>query len=138
LSVDDPHVSIGNTDLPRVSPERDTLTDDDHKALDTKILEIFSANRKFNEEPKLPALLSIITIGDKRIKTLTPDEAEELLGHEPSIKTVLRNAWRKEVFKEVRQLGALIAIVRILVYSRISIVSMLHRHYLAEWFLCGS
>jgi hypothetical protein len=111
LSVHDADASIGNIDLIRVSPELDTLTDDDHKALDGKTLEMFSANRKFNEEPTLPALLSNIANEDKRMRRLTMDEAGELLGLEPSIKTVLRNAWRKEAFKEVRQLGASVTIV---------------------------
>jgi hypothetical protein len=34
LFMDDTSVSIANIDLLRVSPERDTLTDDDHNALD--------------------------------------------------------------------------------------------------------
>ena len=106
LFMDDTNVSHGDIDLPRVSPERDTLTDDDHKALDATILATFSSDKRLNEEPKLPALLSNISNEDMRMKNLTTDEAEELLAREPSIRMVLRNAWRKEAFKEVRQLGA--------------------------------
>jgi len=93
MSADNQDMSIGNINLPHIPLECDTLTDDDHKALDTKILEIFSLNRKHNNEPKLPALLSNIANEDKRMKTLTMDKAEELLSHEPSIKMVLKNAW---------------------------------------------
>jgi hypothetical protein len=106
LSVNDPDVSLAIVDLPRVSSERDTLTDDDHKTLDATILTTFSSDKRHNEEPKLPALLSNIANDDKRLKNLTTDEARELLVREPSIKTVLRNAWRKGAFKELRQLGA--------------------------------
>jgi hypothetical protein len=95
LSVGDPHVP-SNVTFPnsasvpqRVSPERDTSTDDDHKALDAKILKGFSAFRRLNEEPDLPSLLANITL-DKRLTTLTTDDAEELLNNEPSIEAVLR------------------------------------------------
>jgi hypothetical protein len=106
LYVDDPDVSIESIDLPRVSAERDMLTDEDHKALDARILTTFNANKQLKQEPDLPSLLWNIANTDKRLKTLTTDEAGELLARWPSMKTVLRNTWRKEAFKEVRQLGA--------------------------------
>jgi len=108
LSVGDlnpPHGSVFRGALTRVSPERDLFTDDDHKRLDAKLMKTFSAFRKLNEEPELTALISNTTLGDKRLVTLTEEEAEELLTHEPSIRTVLQNAWKEGSFKEVRELG---------------------------------
>jgi hypothetical protein len=52
--------------------------------LDAKILKTFSAFQKLKEEPDLPSLLSNITL-DKRLVTLEPDEAEELLDRQPFI-----------------------------------------------------
>jgi len=67
----------------------------------------FSAFRKYNEEPDLPALLIFITtVGDDRLVTLTEEKAEELLTRQPAINTVLKKAWKEASFKEVRQLGA--------------------------------
>jgi hypothetical protein len=102
LSVDDPDVSI---DLPRISPERDTLTGDDHKALDAKILMTFSFNWEHNKEPPFPSLLFNIVNDDKRLQSLTFDEANNLLEHNEQVKTALRIAWRKGEFRETRQLG---------------------------------
>ena len=113
LSVGDLHASSEPSTPPvlnRISLERDTFTDDDHKLLDEKIENSFSAFRKLNEEPDLSELLSRITM-DKRLTTLTPDEAEELLKNEPSISNMLRNAWQAGSFKEVRRLGAFLFIV---------------------------
>ena len=64
----------------------------------------FSAFRKLDEEPDLSELLSRITM-DKRLTTITTDEAEELLDREPSIVRILKNGWQAGSFKEVRQLG---------------------------------
>jgi hypothetical protein len=100
-------VSIGIRNLPRVSSERDTLTDSDHKALDATILTTFSANRQIKQEPDPSSLLSNITHYDKRLKPLSSDEAKNLLQNRPLINTMLKNAWLKGVFKEVRQLGML-------------------------------
>src|SRR5277367_5055350 len=107
LSVGDLHASSHNNTpaLSRVSLERDVFTDDDHKLLDAKISKGFSAFQEFNREPDLSDLLSRITM-DKRLTTLTPDEAEELLNLKPSISNILRNAWQAGSFKEVRRLGA--------------------------------
>jgi len=110
LSVGDLHTSteaISPYTIPtltRVSSERDVSID--HRVLDAMILKAFSAFRKFNEEPDWPTLLSIITLGDKRLVTLTGDEAEELLTRQPSVTVVLQKAWEEASFKEVRQLGA--------------------------------
>ena len=70
----------------------------------------FSAFRKLDEEPDLSELLSRITM-DKRLTTITTDEAEELLDREPSIVRILKNGWQAGSFKEVRQLGAFLFIV---------------------------
>jgi len=119
LSDDFTHLSVGDLNPPhqpifrdttpsltRVSRERDRFIDDDHKPLDTTVMKLFSAFRKFNEEPDLPALLFITTVGDDRLVTLTEEKAEELLTRQPSINTVLQKAWKEASFKEVRQLGA--------------------------------
>jgi hypothetical protein len=107
LSVGDLHASSEPSTAPaleRISLERDVFTDDDHRPLDAKIVNAFSAFRKLNEEPDLSELLSRITM-DKRLITLTTDEAEELLDREPYIVRILRNGWQAGSFKEVRQLG---------------------------------
>jgi hypothetical protein len=107
LSVDDLHASFKPSTSPmleRISLERDLFTNDDHRPLNAKIVNKFSAFRKHNEKPDLSELLLRITM-DKRLTTLTTDEAEELLDQEPSIARILRNGWQAGSFKEVRQLG---------------------------------
>ena len=99
-------MSIEDVNLPLVSPERDTRTDDNHKALDATILKAFHVYRQLNTaEPDSPSLFFNISNADKSLKSLTPEEAEDLLQSQPLIKTVLKNAWRKGAFKDVRQLG---------------------------------
>ncbi len=88
--------------LTRVSREHDRFIDNDHKLLDAKLMKNFSAFRRHNEEPDLPALLSILTLGDKRLVTLTEEEAEELLASQLSINLVLQKAWKEASFKELR------------------------------------
>jgi hypothetical protein len=108
LSVGDLHASSEPSTPPvlnRISLERDTFTDDDHKLLDEKIENSFSAFRKLNEEPDLSDLLSRVTMDNERLTMLTPNQAEELLDREPSIAGLLRNGWQAGSFKEVRQLG---------------------------------
>jgi hypothetical protein len=115
LAEDLSHLSVGDENVPpeadtspqltRVSRERDVFIDDGHKIYDAKIMNTFSLYRKHDEEPDLPALLSHTTLGNKRLVTHTPDEAEELLTREPSIKMVLQRAWKEGSFREVRQLG---------------------------------
>jgi hypothetical protein len=96
-------------ELSRVSDERDRSTDNDHKLLDdAPVLALFGPYQ--NVHPGtwpvlLPALLSCITTGDKRLMTLTFKEAVELLTKEPSIDVALRNAWEEGSFKEVRRLS---------------------------------
>ena len=114
ISNDFSHLSVGDLQtssepsttpaLEKISLERDVFTDDDHRPLDAKIVNAFSAFRKLNEEPDLSELLSRITM-DNRLTTLTTDEAEELLDREPSIARIIRNGWQVGSFKKVRQLG---------------------------------
>jgi hypothetical protein len=108
LSVGDLHASSEPSTPPalnRISLERDTFTDDDHKLLDERIENSFSAFRKHNEEPDLSDLLSRVTMDNERLTMLTPNQAEELLDREPSIARILKNGWQVGSFKEVRQLG---------------------------------
>jgi hypothetical protein len=96
LSVGDLHASSKPSTTPaleRISLEHDVFTDDDHRPLDAKIVNAFSAFRKHNEEPDLSELLSRITM-DKRLTMLTTDETEELLDRELSITRILRNGWQ--------------------------------------------
>jgi hypothetical protein len=108
LSVGDLHASSEPSTPPalnRISLERDTFADDDHKLLDEEIMESFSAFRTINKEPRLSDLLSRITIDNERLTTLSPNQAEELLDREPSITGLLMHGWQVGSFKEVRQLG---------------------------------
>ena len=103
-------ISRDNTPpLTRVARERDRFTDEDHKPLDAEIMKTFSAFRRLNEEPNLPALLSNITFGDERLVSLSLRETRELLMRQPSITMVLQKAWKEASFKEVRQLGRFFA-----------------------------
>jgi hypothetical protein len=116
LSVGDPRVSAQPLSpnirtLARISLERDSFTDNDHKALDVQISKTFSIYQRLGEEPDFPSLLFTITAGDKRLVTLTSPEAKELLDREPSISGILRKAWQAGAFKEVRQLGSFPSIV---------------------------
>jgi len=114
LSVGDlnsPHDGIFRDDtstLIRVSRDRDLFIDDDHKPLDTNLMKVFSAFWRHNEEPDLPSLLCNITVGDKRLVPLSPNEAKELLRRQWSISAILQKAWKEGSFKEVQQLGAFI------------------------------
>ena len=107
LSVSDGNAHKADTSpqLTQVSHERDVFIDDDHKIYDAEIMNTFSLYQRHDEEPDLPALLSYTTLGDKRIVTLTPGKAGELLTHEPSMKMVLQRVWIEGSFKEIRQLG---------------------------------
>jgi hypothetical protein len=99
--------------LPTISQK----IDDDCQAPDAQILETFSLNGEHNRLPKLPALLSKIANKDKRLKRLTAVEAGTLLGEELSVEMALGNAWREEAFKEVRQLGALLSTIWLILES---------------------
>ena len=104
LSVNDPDLSIENVDLVRVSSERDTYTEDDHKALDDAILTTFDANRVLNKEPHLHSLLSNITNNDIRLLPLTAEDAKKILENEPLMKVILKYTWQRGAFREVRRL----------------------------------
>jgi hypothetical protein len=117
LSVGDLHASSEPSTPPalnRISLERDTFADDDHKLLDEEIMESFSAFRTINKEPRLSDLLSRVTIDNERLTTLSPNQAEELLDREPSITGLLMHGWQVGSFKEVRQLGVFPSVVRLL------------------------
>ena len=58
-------------------------------------MDTFSLRRK---QPDLRALLSIITLRDTRLVTLTQDEAGEPLPREPAVKIVLKRVWKKGSF----------------------------------------
>src|SRR6267378_6425634 len=76
-------ISRGTTpSLTRVARERDRFIDEDHKPLDAEIMETFSAFRRHNEEPGLPALLSSITVGDERLKSWPRWEPGNRLPHQ--------------------------------------------------------
>jgi hypothetical protein len=100
LTKDLSHLSVGDRNVPpeaafpdtssqltRVSCERDVFADNDHKIYDAKIMNTFNLHREHDEEPDLPALLSITTLGDKRLVTLTPDDDRSL----PPSSTTMNN-----------------------------------------------
>ena len=115
ISNDFSHLSVGDLlassepstppALNRISLESDTFTNDDHNLLDAQIMDVFNIFWRYNEEPVLSELLLRVTMDDKRLTTLTPAEARELLDRESSIAGLLRNGWQAGSFKEVRQLG---------------------------------
>jgi hypothetical protein len=82
LSFDNPDMSIKNADLPCIPSPCDILTDDTRETPDNVILTTFSANRRLNEEPGSPSLLSNIANNDKRIWPLTTDDARNVLENE--------------------------------------------------------
>jgi hypothetical protein len=61
----------------------------------------FSLHQKHDKQPDFPALLSLTTLGDKRLVTLMPDEADELLMCEPSIKILLQRVWKEGSFRQI-------------------------------------
>jgi hypothetical protein len=109
LSVGDSHVSSEPTTTQALQPislDGNVFADHNHKPLDAKILNRFCLYWEQKKEPDLPILLSNITLDDKRLVTLTTDDAEALLMRYPSITKLLRNTWQTGSFKELRQLGA--------------------------------
>jgi hypothetical protein len=54
----------------------------------------------------LNALLRDIVLADQRLNTLDPTKAAELLRSHPALEGILKEAWDKREFKEVRRLGA--------------------------------
>ena len=91
-------------------------------------MDTFSLYWKHDKQLDLPALLSIITLGDNRLVTFTLGEADELFTCEPSIMMVLQRAWKEGLFKEVQQLG-----VFGMQFLHISALKCCHRNPLA----CG-
>jgi hypothetical protein len=65
--------SIASTPLPRVSDDRHQFTDDEHDALDKKILEAFESELEPEKEPPWSSLLRYITDQDERLARLTLD-----------------------------------------------------------------
>lgn len=79
LSEDFADLSVRDS-LTLISCDRDQFIDDDHKRLDkelTELMKVFGFFREHN--PSWTGLLSIITLGDKRLVTLSVQEAEKLL-----------------------------------------------------------
>jgi hypothetical protein len=109
------HLSFGDSNTPhdlvagpllwRISIDRDTLTDDDHKKLDKGTLKVFKFLRELNKEPDWPGLLANITAEDERLVTLISTKAEACLDRNPGVFEILRKAWDEGTFKEVRKLG---------------------------------
>jgi hypothetical protein len=102
-------LSQTNPSLTRVSRERDGFVDDDHKALDEDLMEVFTVAREHNVNPSWPGLLVNITAGDKRLVTLPTPEARKLLSSQPCIQQILEEAWKCGAFKEVRRLSEFVA-----------------------------
>ena len=81
-------------------------TDEEYIKLDNKIFRHFKANVKIDEMPDPDDLLSTLTFQDDKLKTLSEEEAEELIAEFPTLKEHLENAWHRRSLKETRQLGA--------------------------------
>jgi hypothetical protein len=113
----DPTFQNSTPALTRVSLERDALTEENHKALDADLMDTFSLFRSLDKEPSLAPLLSTVTLGDKRLVTLAPNDSVNCL---PYIMTALQKAWKRGSFKEIRQLG---------VFTMRFLPSCTHKHY---------
>jgi hypothetical protein len=116
LSINEPSTSTlprptSTPALARIPSARD-LSDDRHQALDAAILRGFQLNVQFNQQPHLAFLLSVIVNNDDRLGHLSQEEAEGLLEREPSLATVLEQAWNGQSFKEVRRLRRLLCSLR--------------------------
>jgi hypothetical protein len=116
LLINEPSTStlprpISTPALARIPSARD-LSDDRHQALDAAILRGFQLNVQFNQQPHLAFLLSVIVNNDDRLGHLSQEEAEGLLEREPSLATVLEQAWNDQSYKEVRRLRRLLCSLR--------------------------
>jgi len=80
--------------------------------------------------PHMPSLLCNITNNDKRLISLTTEEAEEMLSRHPSIVKLLKNAWHAESFKELRHLGAFLFIVCLFVQTLMLLLDILRPYCL--------
>jgi hypothetical protein len=101
LSIEDPNVVPIDT-LIRISDDLDQFTDAQHKRLD-----VYSSGVDLSEAD-WSGLLSMITRLDMRLKALDEEKAAELLRSHPALLAILKEAWDKRKFKEVRKLGALL------------------------------
>jgi hypothetical protein len=81
------------------------FTDEEHKLLDARVMNIFNVNQKHNEELDLPALLVQITAGDSRLQSQSSPGAEELLAANPSLRKLLQEGWKEGTFRKIRQLS---------------------------------
>jgi hypothetical protein len=109
LSEEFSRLSVGDSNefpLRQISIDRDTFTDEDHKELDEETLIAFKSQRELNEEPSWPVLLCDLTTGDDRLVRLNVTKAGACLQDNSSILEILKKAWEKGTFKEIRQLGA--------------------------------
>lgn len=95
--------------LTTVSAERDKMSDAEHKDLDNLILELFSAFEPDGNGPQgkfiLANILANITFEDERLKKFGQKDATELIKKNPQLEDLLKEAWRKRSFKEIRRLG---------------------------------
>jgi hypothetical protein len=92
--------------LRRISVDRDSLSDEDHKRLDEKVMnKAFRLTRNQNDTPDWHELLSKITLVDTRLVNLELVTAARLLESNPAIVGILQKAWDGDAFKEVRELG---------------------------------
>ena len=92
--------------LPEKDDRRDLISNSDHKKMDQAVLKTFGSFGRLEELPPLESLLCNIALGDKRLKRLTLDEAEDLLKGSSDLEETLKRSWDAKSFKEVRQLGS--------------------------------
>lgn len=91
--------------LATVSAERDSMTDDEHIRLDKLLLYDYEDRRSSGLDPKWYALLRDITVEDSRLVTHKMDDAIALFNKNPRFEELLKEAWKKGSFKQIRQQG---------------------------------
>ena len=88
LSISEP----STTSAPAQIPKEYDLSDSEHEALDGNVLRTFKLTVKYNEEPDWADLLRHIVNDDARLKTMSIEEAEELLTPDESpLKKILKD-----------------------------------------------
>jgi hypothetical protein len=101
LSVAEPHASSSQT----FKPVTECAPAADHQELDKIVLRTFHLNRVHSIQPELCDLLSLITVADDNLSTLTPDQSKALIEKHPALDQLLQQCWASGSFKDVRQLG---------------------------------